>query len=363
MFCKLLDSYATNVDPFCPAEICEDYQLDPARCLSKTPTGDFAGIASAALAPVLSPILDVDTEYDISFSVFGVSNSAPYVGMPLALANEGCPNGMNSRGLDAVPTGFTFQPDYQWLKDNLNKINMWLKDGTLIHPECASIVPNGGPTERTIVFSGRDLGNESNPPTILSIDGPVLMSNGQYTTNDKMSIKIGTIDLGTVMISAERYKKQDASFVDLMTPSGYHKNPCPANTKQIVLTTWTKGTRQVHPSIITYPANLDWTTQSYGVQVGLADGQILTGKNNKNILSLADDDDDNYVHVCLRTGINAVNITFARGLFFDPRNTMNFEQFATISRPIPLWEPYPIVNPNAVATPIIPSAAPSAVPN
>jgi hypothetical protein len=355
MFCKLLDSYATNFEPFCPASVCEKYGLAASRCLSKNPDGNVVGIGIQSIAPVLSTTWDVDTEYDVLFSVYGVSNTAPYVGMPLSQAAEGCPRGLATRGLDGMPTGFTFQPDYQWLKQNLDKITIYRADGTSVHPECSSIAPNGGPTERVVVLCGRDLGSETNPPVSITVDGPVKMSNGQFTTTTKMSVKVGTLNQGTLMVSAERYNSTSTEWNSFFVRHPqYHKDPCPtATTKQIIMTSWTKGCRQTHPSLITYPAYVRWTGQKYGVRVGLEDGRVVSSADG--VFTLADDDDDGFIHVCLNTDINAVNVSFSKGLFFDPRNTMNVDQFATVTDPISMYDPYPITNPNAVATPVLPT--------
>jgi hypothetical protein len=353
MFCKLLDSYATNLDPFCPQEICVKYGLSLSRCLSDNPTGDVAGIGMTAIAPNMATTWDVDTPYDILFSVYGVSNSAPYVGMPLGTSSEGCPSGGATRGLDGIPTGFTFQPNYQWLKDNLAKTWIYLLDGRVVHPECALINPNGGPTERVVVYCGRDLGTESNPPIAIAIDGPVQMSNGEYTTGvDRMSVKIGTLNQGSLMVSAERYTKSDPNWNSFfVSHPSLHKDPCPSETKQIIMTSWTKGLRQTHPSLVAFPAGLRWAgaNQLGGVKVGLQDGRIL--QNNPYMMTIHDDDDDGFLHVCLNTIVKAVNVTFNQGLFFDPRNTMNVKQFARVTGPISMYEPYPNVNPNAIATP------------
>eukprot|EP01031_Cornospumella_fuschlensis_P043479 gene43479-53159_t len=127
MFCKLLDTLtpqSVNFDPFCPAEVCTRFNLDPSRCLQRIVDPRTAGIGVKQLTPALTTTWDIDTEYDIVFSVFGVSNSVPYMGMPLNTATEGCPVSSTTRGLDGMPTGFTFQPDYQWIKQNLNRFTI-----------------------------------------------------------------------------------------------------------------------------------------------------------------------------------------------------------------------------------------------
>lgn len=360
MFCKLLDSSPYNFDPFCPPDICERYQLDPSRCLSGTPNPDTVGIGIKNIAPNLDETWDVDTEYDILFSVYGVSNTSPYVGMPLNTMGEGCPNGMSTRGLDGIPTGFTFQPDYQWLKSNLNLIDIKLQDGTIVHPGCSMIAPNGGPTERVVVFCGTNLGSETNLPVSMTINGPVRMSNGEFTTTSTMSVKIGTLNQGSLMVSAESYVQGHPLFSSFFTfHANYHKDPCPiATTRQVIMTSWTKGLRQVHPSLLAFPAGLRWTNQNMGITVGLANGVILKGRQ----IEIHDDDDDGFIHVCLRTLVKAVNITISQGLFYDPRNTMNVYQFAKVTDPISMYEPYPVVNPSAVATPPPPTPAPTVAP-
>ncbi|RYH31867.1 hypothetical protein EON65_01625, partial [archaeon] len=76
------------------------------------------------------------------------------------------------------------------------------------------------------------------------------------------------------------------------------------------------------------------------MRVGLEDGTFITANQG---MTIADDDDDNYVHVCVPTTVRAVNVSFERGLFFDPRNTMNVRQFARLINPISLHNPYPLI--------------------
>jgi hypothetical protein len=89
MFCKLVDSYATNFEPFCPAVVCEKYGLDPSRCLNKAPDGNVVGIGIQSLAPVLSTTWDVDTEYVVLVDLL------PEVSMECQLAS---PSNLTTNG-------------------------------------------------------------------------------------------------------------------------------------------------------------------------------------------------------------------------------------------------------------------------
>lgn len=361
MFCKLLDSNAVNFDPFCPAAVCEHYGLDLSRCLPAIPDPRISGISVDGLAPEVNTTLDIDTPYDITFSVYGVSNDFPYVGMPLSQSFEGCPRNYSGRGLDAVPTGFNFGLDYTWFKANLDKVVILKADGTRGNVQCATIAPNGGAYERVIVFCGEDLGTPENPPVAIYINGPVRMGNGQFTTNTAMSSVVGSLEVGTVMYYAERIFNTDPNWNLFFTPSQFRRDLCPSGTNQIILTTWTKGTRQTHPSIVTYPSFNVWSSQKAGVTVEMEDGSTITSADT-SFLKMADDDNDNYVTICLSTTVPASKITFERGLFFDPRNTMNDRQTAVIQDVLPLYAPYPTLNANSVTTPsatAVPTFAPT----
>lgn len=370
MFCKTLDSFPSNFDPWCPAEVCTQYNLAPSRCLPKVPNPAIAGVSKQALTPVASSGFDLDTEYDITFAVYGVDNTAPYVGLPQALSNlEGCPLSTDTRGLDGMPVGFSFMPSYAWLKQNLNRVTVLLADGTRKNVDCAAVRPAGGVAERTVLFAGKDLGTETNPPVSIFIQGPVLMANGVFTTTTTMSSTVGAIRQGPLVVYAETYTPASPLWSSFLTPSPPFTSAsvCPAaTTTQIVLTTWSKGVRQFHPSIMAAPTFDRFIAQAGGVTVTLADNTVLIGGRD---FTLADDDNDNYIHLCLRTTVPAATVKFERALFAGPRNTPTIEQTIAVNPPLDFYAPYPVVNAAAaVATPLnvvtkSPSVAPSTNPS
>jgi hypothetical protein len=343
--------------------VCTAHGIDPSRCLPTIAEPRSAGVAVTA-TDVVPDRFDVDTPYDFTFAVFGVSNTSPYFGMPMSLTLEGCPYDPFTRGLDAIPIGFTFLPHYVWLKSNLDKIEIRTRSGFVEKVECITMTPNAGNAERVVVAVGYYRG-ESDPPVAITIRGPMMMANGAFTSNAVLSSAIGILNIGTVCIYAESYTAANTpvgiSWPAFFVMNAMKKNVCPvATTTQIILTTWTKGTRQSHPGLVTTPSGDPWTQQARGVTVLMKDGSTLTWLN----FTIADDDNDNYVQLCLGTTDEVESVSFEKGLFFDPRNTMNQDQTIPVNQPLPPFDPYPYINANAITTPDTapPTSAPTSAP-
>jgi len=202
---------------------------------------------------------------------------------------ENCPVNLDLRGLDGIPVGFSFLPDFSWFKQNLNKIIITRKDGTKTNPDCTMVQPNGGARETAVVFCGLDLGTEANPPVHIEINGPVRLQNGSYTSNTVMSSSIGALHAGPVMVYAERIMRGDPDFSNMFKArdgAAFSKSAA-----QVVFTAWTKGTRQVHPGLFASPLFNTWSDQRNGVTVELQDGTKLTASSG-DFLGIFDDDND-----------------------------------------------------------------------
>ena len=88
------------------------------------------------------------------------------------------------------------------------------------------------------------------------------------------------------------------------------KGECPNQTKQVIQTTWEGGVSGPGGGAL-------GEAQRIAVMVKLEDGRSV------HPIALADDDPDNYVHLCLAEDSKAVSVSVPPDIFHDPADVAN----------------------------------------
>ena len=240
------------------------------------------------------PPTSLDTESPRLVSAFfGLDNALPDV-VNLMCSGGGGKDGMPitfSRRVigDIDPAAFTIQT----------------RSGARLHPLCATLRPADADAERHTVLLIGDLGGEpGDPPMTIEMTGNLSLEGGANARG--MSAPIISLADGPTLV------------LSLGVAAGSIQSDCPAETKQIVVAIWSGG---VQPG-----PQADDTKHREGYVVESDAGEVRP-------FALGDiDDNDNYVHVCLKETGPLRRVSFGAGIVVDPRGDLNPATAIAVSR-------------------------------
>ena len=202
------------------------------------------------------------------------------------------------QGKDGMPVTFSVQLDNESLSSEMFVVET--TSGKKVTPKCATLRPAMEQLERHTVLLAGDFGTKAAPPRSVQVVGPLLDIYGRNLLGLRTEKIRKLSDVGPRLLMAERF--------DPKTPG--LQSECPQHTKQVIQTIWEGG--------VSGPDGADLgEAQREGVTVLLDDGRRVQP------IRLADDDPDNYVHLCLAEKSNAVYVSVEPSLFHDPANVPN----------------------------------------
>lgn len=204
-------------------------------------------------------------------------------------------------GKDGMPVTFSRRLSGQ---PNPSAFAVTTRSGAVKTPFCATTAPaNERPENHTVLLVG-DLGGVDDPPVLVTVTGDVAIEGDANARG--ASVAVTPLEDGPTLVLALGVRAADL------------ETDCPASTKQVVIAIWAGGVTPV-----------DGTTQethrlAYRVTTG-AEAVIPFALGNLN-------DQDNYVHLCLDTDVEATRVSAAAGVLVDPRRDVNPETSVTVSR-------------------------------
>lgn len=198
---------------------------------------------------------------------------------------------------DGMPVTFSVR-----LKDDTVKPEAFAvktASGEVVTPRCATLRPADEQLENRTVLLAGTFGTPEAPPKAVEIVGDLQDVQGRSLKGVRTD-KITPLKAGPSLLLAERFAPDTPGLA----------GECPEGTAQVVQLTWEGG--------VTGPAGADLAEpQRTAVTVTLSDGATVTP------IALADDDPDNFVHVCLDTSTEATAVAVKAGHFHDPGDDAN----------------------------------------
>lgn len=240
------------------------------------------------------PPTSLDTESPRLVSAFfGLDDALPSV------VNLMCSGG---GGKDGMPITFSRRVVGEI---NPAAFTIQTRSGARLHPLCATLRPADADAERHTVLLIGDLGGEpADPPNTIEITGDLFLEGGANARG--MSAPIVALAEGPTLV------------LSLGLAAGTIQSDCPSETKQVVVAIWAGG---VQPG-----PQADDTKHREGYRVETDGGEIRP-------FALGDiDDNDNYVHVCLKETALARRVSFNAGIVVDPRGDLNPATSIAVSR-------------------------------
>ncbi len=202
------------------------------------------------------------------------------------------------QGKDGMPVTFSVQLDNESLSSE--KFVVETASGKKVTPKCATLRPAMEQLERRTVLLAGDFGTKLSPPRAVQVVGPLLDIHGRSLLGLRIEKVRPLSGAGPRLLMAERF--------DPKTPG--LQGECPKNTKQVIQTIWEGG--------VSGPNGADLgEAQRQGVTVLLDNGRRVQP------VMLADDDPDNYVHLCLAEDAKAVSVSVSADIFHDPADVAN----------------------------------------
>ena len=207
-----------------------------------------------------------------------------------------CP-GDRALGADGMPVTFSERLQPKSVTPEMFVVET--ATGEKVTPLCATLRPADESLENRTVLLAGPFGTGAAQPKSVEVVGDLLDTDGR-TLKGLRTTAITPLEAGPSLLLAERFSPDTAGL----------SGECPADTSQVVQLTWEGG--------VTGPdgADLD-APQRTAIEVLLADGTTVSP------LALADDDPDNFVHVCLNTAVEAQKVSVKAGFFHDPGDDAN----------------------------------------
>lgn len=248
--------------------------------------------ACGRLATMIPPATALDREPPrLLNAFFGLDDALPPRSWVLCRAGpgrDGMPVTFSRRVISVDPSDFV----------------VVTRSGVRKTPECATLRPADGASERHTVLLIGDLGGAQDPPVRVKVVGDVVLEAGGQGRG--LEVSVTPLEAGPTLVLAIAYQ------------AGTVESDCPTGTQQVVQVTWAGG---VQPK--------DGATQEDHrtmYRVRTAEGEVTPS-------ALGDiDDNDNYVHLCLDTSTNASEVNAQAGVLVDPRGDLNPSTSVTVNR-------------------------------
>lgn len=222
---------------------------------------------------------------------FGLDDALPPISRVLCLTapgRDGMPVTFSRRVISMDPSDFV----------------VVTRSGVRKKPDCATLRPADGVSERHTVLLIGDLGGGPDPPIRVEVVGEVVLEGGGRGRG--LSVDVTPLEAGPTLVLAIAYQ------------AGTVESDCPSGTRQVVQVSWAGGvqpgngaTQEDHRSMY---------------RVATAAGEVIP-------TALGDiNDNDNYVHLCLDTSASASAVNARAGILVDPRGDLNPSTSVTVSR-------------------------------
>jgi hypothetical protein len=222
---------------------------------------------------------------------FGLDDAMP------PISRVFCPTGP---GRDGMPVTFSRRV----MSMNPSDFVVVTRSGVRKTPDCATLRPADGASERHTVLLIGDLGGAQDPPVRVEVVGNVVLEAGGQGRG--LKVNVTPLEDGSTLVLAIAY---EAGKID---------SDCRTGTQQVVQVTWTGG--------VTPKDGVSQEDHRTMYRVTTANGEVTP-------VALGDlNDNDNYVHLCLNTTANASEVKARAGVLIDPRGDLNPSTSVTVSR-------------------------------
>lgn len=224
-----------------------------------------------------------------------------FFGLDDALPGNAAGLCLQAPGKDGMPVTFSRRLSTQ---PSPSAFTITTKSGAMKTPLCATTAPANERSENHTVLLIGDLGSVDDPPALVTVTGDLPVDGDANARG--ASVAVTPLEDGPTLVLALGFRAADLD------------TDCPSPTKQVVVVIWAGGVTPV-----------DGATQ----ETHRLAYRVTTRAETVTPMALGDlNDQDNYVHLCLDTDVEATRVSAAAGVLVDPRRDVNPETSVTVSR-------------------------------